>query len=160
MNKIPPLVLLILATILWGGNFVIGRAVSADIPPFALSFFRWVIALLFFLPIAWKSLQQDWPKIRSHFGIVIVMSVTGVATFNTLVYIALHHTSAINASLMNSTTPIIIYLLSFMFIQEKLTKKQWLGAIISFVGVIFIISRGYLELITTFSFNTWVLIMV
>src|SRR5699024_8008345 len=88
------------------------------------------------------------------------MSVTGVATFNTLVYIALHHTSAISASLMNSTTPIVIFLLSFLFIQEKLSKKQWVGAFISFIGVVFIISRGSLELITSFSFNIGDLIMV
>lgn len=160
MKKIPPHILLILATILWGGNFVIGRAVADDISPFALAFFRWIVALIVFLPIAWRSLQRDWPKIRAHFGIVLVISLTGVATFNTLVYIALHYTSAINASLMNSTTPIVIFLLSFLFIREKLSIKQWIGALISFTGVIFIISQGSLELITTFSFNTGDLIMI
>lgn len=160
MNRIPPHALLILATILWGGNFVIGRAVAPDISPFTLAFFRWIVALLIFLPITWTTVQKDWPKIRAHFGIVLVMSFTGVATFNTLVYIALHHTSAINASLMNSTTPIVIFLLSFLFIQEKLSKKQWIGAGISFIGVIFIISRGSLELITSFSLNIGDLIMI
>lgn len=160
MNKTPPHILLILATILWGGNFVIGRAVAEDISPFSLAFFRWVIAFIVFLPIAWKSFQNDWPKIKHHFRIVIIMSLTGVATFNTLVYIALHHTSAINASLMNSTTPIVIFLLSFIFIDEKLTRKQWMGALISFIGVVFIISRGSIELITSFSFNIGDLIMV
>lgn len=160
MKKIPPHILLLLATILWGGNFVIGRAVADDISPFALAFFRWIVALIVFLPIAWRSLQRDWPKIRAHFGIVLVISLTGVATFNTLVYIALHYTSAINASLMNSTTPIVIFLLSFLFIREKLSIKQWIGALISFTGVIFIISQGSLELITTFSFNTGDLIMI
>lgn len=160
MNRIPPHILLILATILWGGNFVIGRAVAPDIAPFTLAYFRWIVALLVFLPIAWTALQKEWSKIRANFGIVLLMSFTGVAVFNTLVYIALHHTSAINASLMNSTTPIVIFLLSFLFIREKLTKKQWIGAGISFVGVLFIISRGSLELITTFSFNIGDLIMV
>lgn len=160
MNRIPPHLLLILATILWGGNFVIGRAVADDIAPFSLAFFRWIVALIVFLPIAWQALRRDWPKIRANFGIVLVISLTGVATFNTLVYIALHYTSAINASLMNSTTPIVIFLLSFLFIREKLSIKQWLGALISFTGVVFIISQGSLELITTFSFNRGDLIMI
>lgn len=160
MNRIPPHLLLIVATILWGGNFVIGRAVADDISPFSLAFFRWILALIVFFPIAWPALKRDWSTIRQHVGVVLVISLTGVASFNTLVYIALHYTSAINASLMNSTTPIVIFLLSFLFIQEKLTKRQWLGALISFVGVLFIISRGSLALITSFSFNTGDLLMV
>lgn len=160
MNKIPPHVLLILATVLWGGNFVIGRAVADDIPPIILSYFRWIIALIVFLPIAWKSFAKDWQYIRNHLRIVIVLSLTGIATFNTLVYVALHYTTAINASLMNSTTPIVIFLLSYLFIKEKLTKKQIIGAILSLIGVLFIISRGSLELITSFSFNSGDLIML
>lgn len=160
MKRIPPHALLILATILWGGNFVIGRAVAEDVPPFTLAFFRWIVALIVFLPIVWTSLKKDWPKIRENFVIVIFMSITGVATFNTLVYIALHYTTSINASLMNSTTPIMIYLLSFIFIKEKLTKKQLIGALLSLVGVLFIISRGSLELITTLSFNFGDMLMI
>lgn len=153
MKRIPPHALLILATILWGGNFVIGRAVASDIPPLILSFFRWVVAFIVFLPIVWPYLKKDWPKIRKNFGIVIILSVTGVATFNTLVYLALHYTTSINASLMNATTPIVIYLLSYFFIKEKLTSKQMIGALLSLIGVLFIISRGSLELLTTLSFN-------
>ena len=44
--KFPPHLLLVLATILWGGNFVIGRAVSGEIPPFTLAFLRWCLAFL------------------------------------------------------------------------------------------------------------------
>lgn len=160
MKRIPPHALLILATILWGGNFVIGRAVADDIPPIILSYFRWIIALIFFLPIAWKSFKNDWQQIRKHWIIVVVLGLTGIATFNTLVYIALHYTTAINASLMNSTTPIVIFLLSVLFIKEKLTKKQIIGALLSLVGVLFIISRGSLTLITSFSFNSGDLIML
>lgn len=160
MKRIPPHILLILATMLWGGNFVIGRAVAAEISPFTLAFFRWIVALLTFLPIAWPSLRRDWVNIKQHFGIVLLMSFTGVATFNTLVYIALHYTSAINASLMNSTTPIVIFLLSLIFIREKLSGRQWLGAIISFIGVLFIVSQGSITLLMSLSFNLGDLIML
>ena len=153
MNKVPPFILLLFATILWGGNFVTGRAVSSELPPFTLSFLRWCTAFIILLPIAWVSLKRDWKVIRTHFPIVLLMAVTGVAGFNTLVYIALHHTTSINASLMNTSTPIIIYMLSFFFLKERLTKNQIIGTVISLIGVLFIISNGSLATLMQFSFN-------
>jgi drug/metabolite transporter (DMT)-like permease len=160
MKKIPPHALLLLATILWGGNFVIGRAVATDVPPFTLSFFRWAVAFLVFLPIVWPNVKQDWQKIREHFGIVIILSITGIATFNTLVYIALHYTTSINASLTQSSTPILIYLLSFIFLKEKLTKKQIIGAFLSLIGVLLIISSNSPQFFTSFSLNIGDMLML
>ncbi|WP_254660069.1 DMT family transporter [Lysinibacillus sp. AR18-8] len=113
--KIPPYLLLVLATLLWGGNFVIGRAVSEDIPPLTLAFLRWCVAFIIFFPIAFHQLKREWRLLKRHWFIVIILSLTGVTAFNTLVYIGLHYTTSINASLMNSSTPIMIYILSFIF---------------------------------------------
>lgn len=158
--KFPPQLLLILATLLWGGNFVIGRAVSEDIPPITLAFLRWIVAFLIFFPIAYQRTKKEWPALRQHWGVVIVLALTGVAAFNTLVYIGLHYTTSINASLMNSSTPIIIYILSFIFLKERLTKFQLLGTLLSLAGVLFIISGGSLQSLLSFSFNKGDLIVL
>lgn len=151
--KFSPQALLIFATILWGGNFVIGRAVAGDIPPITLAFLRWVVAFLVFFPIVYSRTKKEWPMLKRHFGAVLILALTGVATFNTLVYIGLHYTTSINASLMNSSTPIIIYILSFIFLKERLTKFQLFGTLLSLAGVLFIISGGSLESLLAFSFN-------
>lgn len=151
--KIPPQVLLLFATLLWGGNFVIGRAVAGDIPPITLAFLRWVVAFIVFFPIAYRRTKKEWPMLKQHIGAVIILALTGVAAFNTLVYIGLHYTTSINASLMNSSTPIIIYILSFIFFKERLTKFQLVGTILSLTGVLFIISGGSVESFLSFSFN-------
>lgn len=156
----PPYILLLLATVLWGGNFVIGRAVSSDISPITLAFLRWCVAFLIFFPIAFKSLKREWRQLLAHWPVVIILALTGVASYNTLIYIALHYTSPINASLMNSSTPIFIYILSFIFLKERLTKFQFIGTAISIVGVTFIISGGSFESIQQFSFNKGDLIAV
>ncbi|MCM3723090.1 DMT family transporter [Solibacillus isronensis] len=158
--KFPPPLLLILATLLWGGNFVIGRAVSGDIPPITLAFLRWIVAFLVFFPIAYQRTKKEWSALRQHWGVVIVLALTGVAAFNTLVYIGLHYTTSINASLMNSSTPIIIYILSFIFLKERLTKFQLLGTLLSLAGVLFIISGGSLQSLFSFSFNKGDLIVL
>ncbi|MEK5078170.1 DMT family transporter [Solibacillus sp. FSL W7-1436] len=158
--KFPPQLLLILATLLWGGNFVIGRAVSGDIPPITLAFLRWIVAFLVFFPIAYQRTKKEWPALRQHWDAVIILALTGVAAFNTLVYIGLHYTTSINASLMNSSTPIIIYILSFIFLKERLTKFQLTGTLLSLAGVLFIISGGSLQSLLSFSFNKGDLIVI
>lgn len=158
--KFPPQLLLLLATLLWGGNFVIGRAVTGDIPPVTLAFLRWCTAFLVFSPIAYRRTKQEWPMLKAHWPIVLILAFTGVASFNTLVYIGVHYTTSINASLMNSSTPIIIYILSFIFLKEPLTKFQLLGTGLSLVGVLFITSGGSVESILAFTFNKGDLIVL
>nr|WP_106781024.1 DMT family transporter [Lysinibacillus timonensis] len=158
--KFPPYLLLVLATILWGGNFVIGRAVTGDIPPLTLSLLRWSLAFIVFLPIAYKYVKQDWQKIKVNWPIVIALAITGVASFNTLVYIGVYYTTSINASLMNSLTPIFLYILSFVFLKIKVSKNQVVGTIISLLGVIFILTKGSFENLIHFKFNIGDIIVI
>lgn len=158
--KIPPYVLLILATVLWGGNFVIGRAVTGDIPPFTLSFLRWCLAFLVFFPIAYNQVKRDWQKLKDHWKVVLTLSLTGITAFNTLVYIAVFSTTSINASLMNSTTPIFIYILSYIFLKERLSRFQIIGTVISLIGVLFILLGGSIESILQFNLNKGDLIVL
>lgn len=153
LNRVPPYILLIIATLLWGGNFAFGRAVANELSPFTLAFLRWIMALIIFFPIAWTSLKRDWKQIKAHLPIVFVMALTGVVAFNTIIYIGLHYTTAINASLVNSTTPILIYILSYFFLKERLTKVQIIGTTISLTGVLLIISKGSFTSLIQLSFN-------
>ncbi|CAM5208328.1 Threonine/homoserine efflux transporter RhtA OS=Ureibacillus acetophenoni OX=614649 GN=SAMN05877842_10720 PE=3 SV=1 [Ureibacillus acetophenoni] len=158
--KFPPHLLLILATLLWGGNFVFGRAVTGEIPPFTLAFLRWCLAFLIFFPIAYKSTKRDWSKIKAHWPIVIVLALTGVASFNTLVYIGVYFTTSINGSLMNSLTPIFLYILSFVFLKIKVSRNQIFGTAISLIGVVIILTKGSIENLINFTFNIGDLIVI
>jgi drug/metabolite transporter (DMT)-like permease len=160
MKKVNPYVLLIAATLIWGGNFVIGRAITSSLPPVSLSFLRWCTAFVIFLPFAWPFLRKEWHILKKKWHIVIFMALTGITGFNTLLYIALHYTTSINASLVNSTTPIIIFILSFFFLGERLNAKQVAGAMLSILGLSFIISKGSMDVLLRFSFNLGDLIVI
>ncbi|KZE63992.1 antibiotic transporter [Fictibacillus phosphorivorans] len=160
MKKMNPYVLLVVATLIWGGNFVIGRAITSSLPPVTLSFLRWCTAFIIFLPFAWPFLRKEWQVVKKEWRIVLLMALTGITGFNTLLYIALHHTTSINASLVNTSTPIIIFILSFIWLGERLNAKQILGAILSIAGLLFIISKGSLAVLLQFSFNKGDLIVI
>lgn len=153
MSKLPAYYLLLLATLLWGGNFVIGKAVATSLPPLTFAFLRWSVALCIFYPLVRKSLKADLPAILKHWKIVLVLSFTGVAAYNTLVYYGVHYTTSINASLMNMLTPIFIYIFSFIFLKEKLNRYQLIGTALSFCGVFIILSNGHLASLFHLSFN-------
>src|SRR6202048_4594991 len=81
-----PYLLLSITALCWAGNAIIGRLAAGHIPPVTLSFLRWWFAFLMILPFAWKHLVRDWGAIRSHLGMMIVLSLTGISAINTLQY--------------------------------------------------------------------------
>jgi drug/metabolite transporter (DMT)-like permease len=163
MNLKSPYVLLLMATCLWGGNFVVGKALVTDIPPLTLALFRWGIALLVIAPFWSRSLWQRRQIYSSHWKTVVFLSFTGVAGFNTLVYVAVQYTDAINASLMNSATPMMIILLSILFLRESFSWLRGIGILISLIGVLWIIGHGSWTSIVALTFNRgdlWMLVAV
>ncbi|KJR99680.1 MAG: multidrug transporter [Desulfobulbaceae bacterium BRH_c16a] len=149
-----PYILLILTTLFWSGNFVLSRGMHADIPPFALSFWRWAVALLILACFGLRHLLANREMVVKHKYFLLIQGILGVAGFNSFVYMAMQTTTAINAALVNSCTPIIIVLISWIMHRDRLSLRQCLGVAISLGGVVLIISRGELSTLYTLQFNT------
>ncbi|MDK2823991.1 MAG: hypothetical protein PWQ67_319 [Clostridia bacterium] len=155
-----PYVLLVLATLFWGGNFALGKAVSGSIPPLTLSYVRWTEALIFFLPFAWSEIKALKQNLAGNWKVFVILGVTGVMGFNMCVYLSVQYTTAINASLINSFAPVVVILFSMVFLKERLSLKQVIGIFISLVGVIWIIARGNWQKLLGLTFNKGDLIML
>lgn len=148
-----PRLLLTLAVLFWSGNFVIGRAVHTAVPPVALAFWRWTVAfLLVFFP-ARPHLRRDLPVLRMHLRPVLLLSATGVAAFNTLVYIGLHTTTAVNALLLQSFMPLAILATAWVLFRERTRAIQLAALALSVIGVAIIIGRGSPGAVLRLSFN-------
>ena len=148
-----PYVLLTLTALFWSGNFVVARAVHLDVPPMGLVFWRWLGALIVVLPFAWRPLAADWPVIRRHWRIILALAVIGVASFNTLIYLGLQTTTALNALLLQSAIPICIFIFAFMMFHDRIRAIQALGIALSLVGVLAIVARGDVATIHGLTFN-------
>jgi len=155
-----PYVLLVLATLFWGGNFALGKAVSGSIPPMTLSYVRWTEALIFFLPLAWSEFKKYKADLYKNWLTFASLGITGVVGFNMCVYLSVQYTTAINAALINSFAPIVVSLLSIIFLSEKFTFKQGIGMAISLGGVIWIIARGNWQKLISLTFNRGDMIMI
>ena len=148
-----PYLLLTLAVLFWSGNFVVGRAVRADIPPIALAFWRWTCASLLVVFLAWPHLKPDLPMVKRHWPILTLLSILGVASFNTLVYTGLKWTIALNAFLMQAMMPVLIVALSFLLFREKISGRQNLGVVLSLGGAMVIIVQGDINTLLSLSLN-------
>lgn len=148
-----PYLLLSLTSLFWAGNVVIGRFAAGQIPPFALSFIRWAGAFLIVLPFALRHLGRDWTAIRRQLGLMVVLSLTGVAAFNTIAYWSLQYTQALNALLLQSAGPLFVALFSLALFGIRLTWAQGFGIVVSMAGVMVILLRGDLATLATIRFN-------
>lgn len=148
-----PYLLLTLAVFFWAGNFIVGRAVRADIPPIGLAFWRWFVASVLVTVMARKCLPGDLREIRRHWFIVLLLAIVGISSFNTLVYIGLQYTIAVNALLMQSLMPVLIVGLSYVFYREKIHSLQAIGVAVSLAGALTIIGRGNLDVLLSLSVN-------
>ncbi|MDH5360192.1 MAG: DMT family transporter [Gammaproteobacteria bacterium] len=148
-----PYLLLTLTALFWSGNFVLARAIHAVIPPMTLSFWRWVIALLLLLPFVAHALKPQWPLLKAQWGRVVLLALTGISGFNSLVYLGTQYTNATNALLINAFIPVLTILISWFFLHMLMGRRQFFGVAISVVGVMVILSRGDWQVFTALSFN-------
>ncbi len=148
-----PYLLLSLAALFWSGNHIIGRAIAGLIPPFSTSGFRWLLPCILLWPFARPHVMRDWPKIRKHWKTVLFVGLTGGAIFGAGQYVGLQLTTALNVSVLNSITPVAIVAVSAVLFGERLAIFQAIGILVSFLGVLLILTRADYHTLTTLDFN-------
>ena len=158
-NKLAYL-LLVLTTLFWSGNFIVGKAASVyEIPPFSLNFYRWLFAGLILLPFTIKEILNKKNYIFNNIGFFIVLGISSITIFNSTVYYSLYYMQVISGVLMISTIPVWIMFISSILGIEKTNKFQIFGVFLSLLGVMFIITKSDLDLIKNLDFNKGDLIM-
>ncbi|OGA29104.1 MAG: hypothetical protein A3F77_04685 [Betaproteobacteria bacterium RIFCSPLOWO2_12_FULL_67_28] len=144
--------LVLLATlVLWSGNWVVARAVRDDISPGIATAGRLVIVIALLAPFCWRGLREPLGSFtRRDWQVLAALGFTGGGLHLACQWLGLHYTTATSAVLYLSTAPVFILLLARPLLGERIASRQWLGVLISFVGVAVIGMQG--ELVTP-SFN-------
>ena len=148
-----PFAFLIFANLMWAGNWIVGRAAHDAFPPVALSFYRWLVALLVLLPFAVPRLIGKGHVLRRNWKFLVLLGATGIAVPQCIVYIGLNYTTAVNGSMLNAAIPFMMVLVSWLFDRQMATRRQFLGMALSVAGVLLIVARGDLASLRDFRFN-------
>ncbi len=148
-----PYLLLLVAAASFGGNWVAARLVNFEVAPFALSFWRWAIATLLLLPFAVPRLREDAQLIRRHLPVLAAFGALGAGGFTLLGYWGVSYTTAVNATLLNSSLPLFVVPLSWLLLGLTVSGRQIVGLALSLAGVVAIVSAGSLQTLAQLALN-------
>ncbi len=148
-----------IATFLWALSTVVVRGVHEEIPPFGMSFWRWLLATLIFLPLVWGELFSKFKIIKAHFKLIWLLGLLQVGS-SALFLWALNFTTAINASLINAAQPVLTVIPAWLLAREKINVAQGAGIVLALAGVTIMITRGEFQVLTTLGFNVGDILVV
>tara|TARA_B100000029_G_scaffold462616_1_gene495262 strand:- start:1768 stop:2661 length:894 start_codon:yes stop_codon:yes gene_type:complete len=147
-------IFLILTTLFWSGNFIVGKAASLfEIPPFTLNFYRWLFAWIILAPFTLKEIFLKRNYILENIKLIAILGITSITIFNSIVYYSLNFTQVISGVLMISTIPVMIIIFCSILKIEKTNIFQILGVVFSLSGVLMIITKADLEVLINLNFN-------
>lgn len=141
--NLPIALLLTVPPLMWAGNAVVGRVVVDLIPPMTLNFFRWLIAFTILLPLTWQVLKPH-SSVWTNWKRYAVLGLLGVGCYNALMYLALHTSTPMNVTLVGASMPMWMLATGALFFNQRITRMQVVGAILSMAGVLVVLSRGQL----------------
>lgn len=151
---------LVLATLFWSGNLAVGQAAVNTLTPLELTFWRWALAALPLVALAHFVERPDWRAVLGRWRVLLLLSVLGMCCYTLLLYTALQHTSALNASLITAANPALIVVMAIFILGEKPGALGWLGIALGLTGVLLVLTRGELGRVFSLTFNVGELLML
>ncbi|MCG7394799.1 DMT family transporter [Microvirga sp. ACRRW] len=153
--------LLILTTLMWGGNAIAGRLAVGEVSPMLLTCIRWTIVAVILGPLVGRQVVAEWPQIGSRWLYIILMGSSGFTAFNALFYAAAYHTSAVNLTIFQGAIPVLVLIGTILFFGAKVIPLQILGMFVTILGVVLVSVKADLEVLKTLALNigdVWMLI--
>ncbi|AWY42531.1 EamA family transporter [Pseudomonas putida] len=143
----------LLAILIWAGNTVVTKMSAGSIFPAEIGFYRWLLAGLLFTPFMLKPVIAHWAVIRPNLGKVFVLGVLGMAVYQSLAYFAAALTSATNMGIILSLMPLMSLAMAIISLGQRLTAGALAGAVLSFAGVLVVVSNGSLDVLLEHGVN-------
>ncbi len=126
------------AVIFWGVSFVATKIALETIPTFTLIFARFTIAGYVFLIL---MILRGFPRLtlKEH-GKILLIALCEPGLYFTFETIGLQYTTAPMASLIIATIPVVVLILSVLFLGERTRPAGIIGMGISLGGITILIT--------------------
>lgn len=158
-----PYFLMLLPGLFWAGNAIVARSIAGEVPPIGLAFWRWAVAAIVILPLAWRYLRRDIPMMLARWPIMLLLTTLGISVFNTFLYMAAHTTTAINIVMLQTTMPIVVVLATYLIFRDRVSPLQAFGILVSLAGTLVLTAHGDPAILAHFDFrpgDLWMLAAV
>lgn len=142
--------ILTLAAIFWGGNYVVGHFLVKNADPIILSEARWAITGILLMSLYWHQVKANKTKIKNAIFVILFLAIFGQVLFPLTLYIGLQYTSSLNAAIYMSATPCMVLLINKLIFKDNITRNNVIGVLLSLIGVIYLILEGKVTNIEAF----------
>lgn len=151
--------MLALAAFCWASSAIVAKAVAGEVPPMALNFWRWLIALVLILPWAVPAIRRQMTTVRDNLLLLVVLGGLNAIGFGALYFLGLQFTTAINGALLQATMTLNIVLVAWIFTGVPITGLKGAGILFGFGGVVYIVARGDWQTLVELTVNAGDLII-
>lgn len=131
-------ILLIIASVIWGSNFVVSKVLMDNLDPFAFNALRWTLVACLLFILYSENIKNAMPKIMNNFSLYFALAMFGQVGNQLLLTIGIQYSTAINALIFMSLAPVMVVLIDFMFFNKSITSSGMAGIIVSTLGVLFL----------------------
>jgi drug/metabolite transporter (DMT)-like permease len=132
----------VLCALIWAGSNVVNRMAAGAIDPAAISFYRWLTALIVLTPFAARGVWRHRALVAEHFWRLAILGALGMAAYQSLAYYAARTVTATSMGLILGAMPIMTIVLAAAVFRSRTSPTVWVGALTSLVGLILLISGG------------------
>lgn len=147
------ILVMLVCPLMFSTNLIFGRAVVGEVAPFSLAFIRWALVGL----ILSRFIARDWirvrEKLRAHAGLIAALGFLGMWICGAVVYLGLAKTTATNATLIYTTTPVFILLIEAVLKGRRINGREILGSAVALIGIAVIVLRGNLAALVALELN-------
>jgi drug/metabolite transporter (DMT)-like permease len=148
-----PYILLLLTTLMWSANGIVSRMAIGEVSPMVIVVMRWLIASLILFGYAGRQIVADWQVLKHHLPLVAFGGTMGFTGFNAIFYIAAHHTSAVNMTILQGALPIFILIGAMIVFHARINLLQGAGILCTVLGVVAVAAQGDANILLSLSFN-------
>ncbi len=127
------------AALIYGANYSIAKIILDQdyISPMGLVFFRVIAALILFF-ISHAIYVREKIE-RTDLLNILIVALLGVAVNQSLFIVGLKYTVPINAALIMTIVPILVFVFSAIILKESIRLGKILGILLGFAGVLLIL---------------------
>ena len=121
--------------IIWGSTFAIIKGILDQILPFTLLAYRFFLATFVLYLIFWKRIKENIDKTTLKKGSLIGIFLFMGYAFQT---VGLKYTTATKTGFITGLSVVLVPIISYFFIKEKINRNSVIGVILAFIGLWFL----------------------
>ena len=143
----------LVTSVLFSGSYVAGKYTTADLGPLTTSLLRYVVALGFLVLLAPRFGKAGLRVQVRDLPWLIGLGLTGIVGYHYFFFSSLRFTEVTNTAIINAMSPVVTGLMAAALIGERLTRRNYLGISIAFIGVLVLVTRADWQTLLSLDFN-------